>query len=461
VFPAFAAVALLVAGPQRETFDTVQLPKLIGLLVLGAVMLWRAAPRELDAVDLCALGVAGAALASGVAAYSPALAIRPVVTVLGAVALFIGVRGDRRPWLPALVLAVVVAALLGLVEAAGLAHWSLHGRAPSSLFGQRNALAAVLVLGMVLSWALVEERWAWLASALLLGAMVCVTRSRGAWLAAAVCIVVAVAFRRPRLIVGAAASVAGFALAVLSPPAAGWIAEHPYSDSLARLVDSSSGSGAGRLLQWHHALELFYKHPLLGVGPGNWPAAAPLVTPGGAHGHFINSDAVATLTERGLLGTLSVAVFVVMVMVRGRRSPAVVLVLVAAAVTGAFDSVTQLAPACLVVAVVCGSALERGPTRWRWPARVPPAAAALLVLLAVGCAAAFASRMLSSADAIPFERLELALKLDPFDTDTRLVLADAYVRAGRCADAEPHLSAAARLSPFDRRVAELSRHCGR
>lgn len=451
-----AALAVLVAGPSSPRFETTHGPKVVLVLALAAVLAWQGLlgwarwgwPERLGA-----LALASAAL-GGVLALSPAYAAPPVVLLaaVGVVALGVSPREDRDAWWGALAVSAVGVAALGALEAADLLSVSLHGRAPASTMGQRNSLAHFLVLASPLVWwrALVQPRW--LLGVALLAAVTVATRSRAAWLVGPLVLALFVGLTRERRAAAVvSAVVGGVALAALAPVALAWNHAHPYLDSLHRLVDWTSGSGAGRLREWRESLALFAAHPVLGLGPGQW-----FVEYGVRHegDHFAHSDVVGLLVERGVVGALAWwglggALFVT------RPEPVVRCVLAAAFGLGGFDAVLQL-PAPLLLVTVVAFAGAHAP-----PVAVRPARGLALVLGALAVFASFtvSSRLLSTAASTPFARLELAARLDPSDAELRVTLAEAWISAGDCARAAPHLERAQRLLPRHPKLSALVAAC--
>lgn len=409
-------------GPVRRSFELTHLPKEALLAATAAVVLLTFRSRRFDFLDATLLAFAASTTLSAAAALSPAFAWRPALLTLSTVVIALALRDreDRGRWLRWLAAALLVLATLGLIETLGLAHWSLEGRAPSSLLGQRNTLAHVLVLGLVVFFELAEERRAWWFGAALLTLVIVMTRSRAAWLAVPV---VLLAARRPKAVLAVAAG----ALLGSLLPAQPWRSAQPYADSLRRLFDATHGSGAGRLEQWQGALASFSTHPLFGVGPGNG-----FLTLAREPNRFLNSDAVAMLVERGLLGA-ALALLIAAQLLRPRTAA-----LAAVAVTGALDSVTQLPAAALLFTVLAFHGLSRTPEQPA-PTGTAKPLAAFFALASVLCGLAFASRVLSTGDNQAFEVLTRAVQLDPTDAFTRLELVRAQVSAGRCDDAKPHV----------------------
>jgi O-antigen ligase len=282
--------------------------------LLAAALVWSV--RRINQLDAALLAVAATSVLSAMLAVSPVFSWRPALLTVVAVAVAIGAREqkERRLWLRWMGGAIAVLAAGGLIEGLGWARWSLEGRAPASLLGQRNTLAHVLVLGSPVVWMLALsasrrwERFGWLAVAAVVGAVVVMTRSRAAWLATPVVLIVFAAFatrRREQVVVLAPVAI-GTLAGLLLPLGLTWRSVTPYFDSARRLFQSDAGSGAGRLEQWSQTLALFPSAPALGVGPGNWcvaNAACDLAV----SNRFVTSDWVALLVERGVLAPLGPA----------------------------------------------------------------------------------------------------------------------------------------------------------
>lgn len=465
--PALAALAIALGGPHRERFDVTHGPRLVLVLLLGAVVLaggrlhrgqWRL-PEWAGAGALLAAAVGGA-LAS-----SPAYALTPLALGVGCGALALGTAWrdgvERERWLRWLAGAAIAVAALGLLEAIGVGPQSLYGRAPSATMGQRNTLGHFLVLASPVAWtqAVRAPSWGrragWLLGVALIAAVVVQTRCRAAWLVGPIGLAGFAALSRSLRVLAIGGAIAfGAALSAALPLALRWSSAHPFADTLGRLVDAQGGTGAGRLEEWSSSLALFAAHPVLGVGPGQW-----FVEWGVARGanHFAHSDWIALLVERGAIGAALVLGLGVGVGAawRGRGDFALVATTLAvAAGLGALDTVTQLPAPAAWVTLVAFVGLRAGAV----PVRARGLAVGVAVLAAAaGCA--FASRLLSTAESTPFDRLERAAALDPFDAELRLTLAEAWISAGRCDAAAPHLAAAQRLLPRHPHLAGLIRAC--
>ncbi len=467
--PAVAALSVLLSGPARERFDVIHGLRGVGVLSLAAALMFagRLARADWGTAEWASAAAWVAMAVGGACALSPAYALAPLALFAGCFAIALGTswrEGERENWLTWLALAAVAVAALGMLESMGLGPQSLRGRAPSSTMGQRNTLAHFLVLASPLVWAQAvragsrRSQVAWLFAAALLAAVVVQTRCRAAWGVGPAVLFCFVLLVRTRAALGVAgAVVSAVAIAAVAPVGLRWTEPHPFADTFSRLAEWRTGSGAGRIAEWAASSRLFLEHRLLGIGPGNW-----FVEYGVAHNgdHFPHADGLALLVERGAIGT-GLALTVATAVLHGwkeRRDvlgwPLVASTVLAAGALGAFDSVLQLPAPLLWLTLVCFVGLRSAAT----PVRAPALALALVVL-AVGAALSFGSRLLSTSDATPFDRLELAATLDPFDGELRLALAEAWISAGRCDQAARHLEAAQQLLPLHPQLPGLTAAC--
>jgi len=331
------------------------------------------------------------------------------------------------------------------------------------------------------------------AAVLTAGLAVCaaslvLSRTRAAWLALLLCGLVAVILttRGPTLIVGKGAkrrlqiafavTLAGIVLALLIPNTLDWKSENPYLDSVKGVVNFREGSGQGRLRQYQHSLAMTAAHPLLGVGPGNWPVAYPRFAPAGdpslvedsgmTANPWPSSDWVAALSERGPLATLALAGALLLLFgaaIKARfdvdatsaeRLAALTGagVLGIAVLEGAFDEVLLLPTPALVVWAAVGALVPAGRVvrqielvkNRRW---------ALQGLVAVvGLSFAFlSSRKMRAMDIYTnggtTAALDEAARLDPGSYRIRMRAADAWLGRGLCAKARPHALAARNQFP--------------
>jgi O-antigen ligase len=404
-------------------------------------------------------------------------------------------RGGHGPRLLAtLAAAVVLGALTGLAQAYGLVDSELASaaRAPGGTFGNRNFMAHLVAIG--LPTLLLVTRYARHRLGFVLGsagaavaiAGLVLSRSRAAWVgAAAWAVFLAVEglwagrlwddrpLRRRVAILGGIA-LAGTLLALLLPNRLNWRSESPYLDSLTGVANYKEGSGRGRLIQYGNTLDMALDHPLLGVGPGNWPVHYPsYMSPGDPSfdadddiptNPWPSSDWMAMLSERGLPATLLLlAVGGTMALgawarVRSgaRRTPALgdlttVATLIALFVVGAFDAVLLLpAPAFFAWTAIGALATSARPIR---EATLPPGSRRRLTVAVAFVGGALLLHSVSQVAAMTLaggrsrEGLELAARIDPGSYRIHMLLATAWRDDRRCDRARPHAERARELFP--------------
>jgi O-antigen ligase len=499
-------VAVVLAAAPYPLFDLERhaVPKeLVAALVgFGAAGCCLARARRLDLTLTDALLAAFLALslAAALLAHNHWLAFRAFGLTLSGALIFWSARTVSRAGLggalvTTLAAAVVVGAATALLQAYGVELPIMaERRAPGGTFGNRNFMAHFMALGApVLALAGLEarRRWellAWQVGAVLVGAALVLSRSRAAWLALVLALALfaveglwtgglwrnRIARGRVLALVGAAA--AGAVLALALPNVLEWRSDSPYLDSLRDIADYREGSGRGRLVQYQNTLRMATDHPILGVGPGNWPVAYPRYTfpgdPAFDPTDFIptnpwpSSDWVALLAERGPLALLLVlltgAALGAGAWRRWRQglttsesleALAAVLTLVVLACVSALDAVLLL-PAPTVFAATLLGALSRPPRRTvlavdltdRRRARLAGALGLVGTLLVVRTASQLGAMAIFSAS----ERLgtlEWAGRLDPGSYRIQMLLGYAWRNRGRCDLARPHAEAARALFP--------------
>jgi O-antigen ligase len=205
---------------------------------------------------------------------------------------------------------------------------------PGSTFGNRNfaaeAMAMALPLGVgaavgargsgaravgVVMWTSLGVEVVFLA----------VTRTRGAWLGAAFGLATVVALRRQQLR-GAALWVGLGAIVVAAVATSVPVRRNPrdvgdakrYSgvvEVLEEGFDTRSMALRSRLGLWRRTVAMIAEHPMLGVGPGNWPVVFPLYAePGAARDGVLSAnraprqahnDVLERAAETGTLGLLA------------------------------------------------------------------------------------------------------------------------------------------------------------
>jgi O-antigen ligase len=512
------AVAVMLAALPFRLFelDRFFVPKevalhatatLVAVLCVAGARRFHASKVDTLLAVFLVLGAASAALAT-----NPWLAVRAFGITFSGAALFWAARslshaGLRAQIVNGLALAVAVGALTSLLQTYGVAsdYFSIN-RAPGGTFGNRNFVAHLCAFGLpVLVFAALRARTAagfvtGCVGIALAGAVLFLTRSRAAWLALAVVgvAILPFAWRARRMwtkaLAGRAATLllflaAGAAAGAVLPNSLHWTSDNPYLETARGLVNAREGSGAGRLVQYKHTARIALKHPLLGVGPGNWSVHYPAFVdesdpsmssePGITANPWPSSDWMAYLAERGP----PAFVLLVLVMVglaggawrwlRDAQQPeemmaalALTGTLVAAIVAGAFDAVLLLpAPALLVWTALGALAppVRRGEEGDRMGA-FPRFAGALAVLLiggALTAKSALQAQAMAIADASRRpSRLEEASALDPGSYRIHLMLAQQYANRGNCARLVPHAQAARALLPEAGAPKQLRRQCG-
>jgi O-antigen ligase len=513
-----SAIAVVLAALPYPLFelDRYTIPKELVLQVaaLAAGLLCLASARRLTvfAVDALLAGFLFLSALSTLFATNRWLGLRALGVSLAAVMLFWCARtvaraGSGVPLLRALAGAVVLGALTGLVQAYGLVNTSLASlsRAPGGTFGNRNFMAHLVTVGLpVLLLVTVEARSRWrfalgsLGVAVAAAALV-LSRSRAAWLGAGVCgVFLAVeglwAGRlwaedrlRRRVVRLASAAVAGLVLALVLPNRLNWRSDSPYLDSLRGVANYREGSGRGRLIQYGNTLEMAASHPLLGVGPGNWPVFYPKFMsrgdPSFDAGDIIptnpwpSSDWMAMVAERGFLAFVLLALaggsVAAGAWARVRRvapsTPAltdltIVATLLAVVVVGAFDAVILLPVPTLFSWAIIG-ALTSSPRPVREvmlsgrSRRLLMGGAALIGTLFICRSAAqmAAMRLYSSGKR---DAMELASRVDPGSYRIQMLLGKTWLERGRCDRARPHAEAARDLFPNHPAPRRVLRACG-
>ncbi|MDB4898824.1 MAG: hypothetical protein JWN53_632 [Gemmatimonadetes bacterium] len=496
------AVVLLAAPYKQFDLDRFFVPKELALhvtaLLAVALVLLRARNIRLGRVDqllavFLALGVLSALLAT-----NWWLAGRAVAVSLSGAACFwaaraLARRGLARPLIAALAIAGVIGAATALLQAYGVrTEYVSLNRAPGGTFGNRNFMAHLCVICLpALGLAALRARrrnalMAWCGGIALIGAALILSRSRAAWLALIVSLVVmlplvlialrggrgGVRFRRLLLLLLAGA--VGMGAALVLPNTLDWNSESPYLDTARSVVNYKEGSGHGRLIQYGTTLRMSLRHPLLGVGPGNWAveyphfaaSGDPSLSPEGMTSNpWPSSDWMTFLSERGLPAFIVLLLAVLALVADGLRglrdgrdaeerlASAVLLGTVAVLfVVGSFDAVLLLPVPALVAWALLGAL--SAPSRERKAVDLPVLlrGAAVVAVAAVGAMAVLRSVAQLSAMQIfsattRTTQLERASQLDPGSYRIHLRLANAYAERGSCAHVRVHAGAAHALFP--------------
>jgi O-antigen ligase len=379
-------------------------------------------------------------------------------------------------------------------------------RAPGGTFGNRNFMAHLCAIAMpalvlVSTTAPTRRAYGWWAGAFaLVGAALILSRSRAAWLALVAGAVVLVplvfmALRRGRtglrlgrLLLLPLAAAAGGGAALVLPNTLDWRSDSPYMDTARSVVNYKEGSGHGRLVQYGTTLRMSLRHPLLGVGPGNWAVEYPrfaadsdpsLGEDGMTSNPWPSSDWMTFLSERGVVFAVMLGLVMVALAadglraVRDGRTPedrlsacALLGTIVMLLTVGAFDAVLLLPAPALVGWSLLGALAppprERAAVALPWLKRAPLLlGVAVLGGLAVVRSAAQLSAMDAFSGATRTATLERAASLDPGSYRIHLRLAQGYARRGNCTRVRSHAGAAHALFPNAPQPRRLLADCGR
>ncbi|HEU4886593.1 MAG TPA: O-antigen ligase family protein [Thermoanaerobaculia bacterium] len=494
------AVAIVAAVATLHVFelDRFFVPKELVLHLTALIAGYAAVRVSMTRVDrLLALFLLVSAV-SALFATNPWLAVRAVAVSVSGVVLFWIARALRegglgRPLLNTLAFAVVLCAVTSLLQTYGveLTIFS-ENRAPGGTLGNRNFVAHIAAFGLplVLLTALRGRSvFPGAIGATIVIASLVLTRSRAAWLAfAAVLIVFCIALlasaavRRDgrtwrRLAMMAILIVGGVAAALLIPNTLKWRSDNPYLETVKRVADYQEGSGRGRLVQYEQSMRMALRHPILGVGPGNWAVEYPehaarhdpslSDSEGGATSNpWPSSDWVAMVAERGPVAAVLLALAFLSMFAdavkqlrtavdvdEGLLAATLLGVIVGAGVTGMFDAVLLLAVPTFLVWAALGALSV--PTAAVPARRIIP----IILIVIAGLGAARSSMQLIAMQiyATRGDRASLtrAAWIDPGNYRVRLRLARMGRRQQRC----EHALAARALFPHADAARDASRGC--
>jgi O-antigen ligase len=479
--------------PKELVLHLVAAPAAV-LCLLGV---WRVA---LAPADLLLIGYLALGLVSALFATNGWVAERSLAVSLSGAAIFWSARRVARAgWGPMVVAAVAAAAVLGaataLLQAYGVeADLMSLSRAPGGTFGNRNFMAHAAAIGLpalVLTALGARDRVHFALSAAgvtVVAAALTLSRSRAAWLAVGACLALVLLdrltsrlrfderLRRRQQWLGLGA-VLGVALALGLPNTLEWRSESPYLESLRGMVNYREGSGHGRMLQYATTARLALRHPLLGVGPGNWPVAYPVLaadndpsldpSDGMTSNPWPSSDWMAILSERGVPAFLLLTLFLLGAGMTGwlrwraqahairPKEPdpaplALAATVLAAVITGGFDAVLLLPVPAFFVWALLGALAPSGAAPRRWSVRLrswAPPAAGLAGTILVARSAAQVAAMAVFGSGWSTAHMERAARLDPGSYRIAIQLAERAVRRRRCAIVLPHAGQAHRLFP--------------
>jgi len=511
------AIAVVLAAAPYKSFDLDRffVPKelVLGItaLVVTLLCVGRAKRLSLGRVDeLLALWLI-LGVVSALFAPNWWLAGRAVALSLGGAACFwcaraIARAGHSRALVAALALAGVVGAATALAQAYG---WRTEfvslNRAPGGTFGNRNFMAhlCVITLPALLFAALVAPtraafgRWC-VGLALVAGALI-LSRSRAAWLALLVGLAVFavagfIALRRndgsiktTRLTALALAAVVGVFASLVIPNTLDWRSDSPYLDTAHSIVNYKGGSGKGRLVQYANSVKMTLRHPLLGVGPGNWPVVYPkfaspedpsLGTDGMTSNPWPSSDWVTFMSERGPVAFAVLGLALLALVMDGLRwlgtstptdeklAAATLMATIVVLVTvGTFDAVLLLPVAALVGWALLGALASPSRERRGIDLTTPRKLIALVVIAVIGALIVVRSggqlmAMSLYATSARTATLEQASALDPGSFRIHLRLAQLYIGRGDCKRGRVHAATAKKLFPSSPTAKRLAASCG-
>lgn len=498
--------AVLVALPVAPTdLDRHQFPKetILHLAVLAAALV--AGRGVLDTLPRAVRILVGLIVVLSVlgllVAVNPWLAIRAIgLTSTGALAFatahFLSRQGQRRILLTSACLAALLGVAGALAQAWGMDQRAFADlRAPGGTLGNRNFVAhlAAIALPLAVTGFLAATRRRTIAMTAVLTTAIVVTliltRSRAGWLAglAAVSVVtvwlmlVPAQFRdalpRRRFLLVPGLALVGVVIALVIPNTLEWRSDSPYTDTLGNLTNYREGSGRGRLLQYQHTVTLALRHPVLGVGAGNWPLrygeVAPSSDPSWARNDVIplnpwpSSDWMALVSERGLAAPLAVLLLGAALLItafrrrqdsveHALRGGAMAGILVGALSAGLFDAVLLLAVPLGFVAITVGALLPTDDDR---PPRPVPGILRqiLIVLVLIGTVRSVqqTAAYLVAGGGTTRAALARGARIDPFSFPLQIELG----RSGSCRTAAPHARAALRLAPTWASAQRAAKRC--
>jgi hypothetical protein len=469
---------------------------------------------ELTVADTCLAGFLLLGLVSAAVAQNWWLAGRALsISISGALLFWVGVTlrqaGLQRQVVAAVAVAVIAGAVTALVQAymgPTTELFSLN-RAPGGTFGNRNFMAHLAAIGapaVVIAALSARTRFGFFMGAIgsvVLAAALVLSRSRAAWLALIATAVmvggialltrVSISGGRTwgRLRIIAAAAILGAVGSAFLPNRLEWKSNSPYLDSMRGIVNTSEGSGAGRVVQYKNSLEMSLAYPFLGAGPGNWPVHYPkfaerrdpsLSSRGGMTDNpWPSSDWMAYLSERGIAATILLVLAVISIGLRAlrelpaariagdveRATAALTLIgtLVATVVVGTFDAVLLIAIPTMFVWLLAGVLSPPSPPRRALEWGVARLARPALVLFGIAAIVRSTGQIQSMSlyhGATRLSTIERAAKYDPGSYRIRMRLAEGHMARGECGKAIPHARAANEMYPNAADPRSVLRRCG-
>ncbi|HUR00003.1 MAG TPA: O-antigen ligase family protein [Gemmatimonadaceae bacterium] len=512
------AIAIVTAALPYKLFelDRYFVPKELVLhvtaLIVGALLLARRRTKQFDLIDKLIAVFLVWSFISALFATNYWLAQRALGLSISSAIVFWGARAvaqdeSYRGVLAGCAIATVLVSATCLAQTYGVeTEYFSANRAPGGTLGNRNFVAHIAVIGLPsLLWCTVTARrspqtLAGSFGVAVVAAALVLSRSRAAWLAvaasAALLFLPMLASRKywsgaqiggrfARLML---AAVIGAIIAIVMPNSLNWNSESPYLDSARAMVDYKKGSGRGRVAQYENSLHMSVRHPIFGVGPGNWPVEYVLFAPGNDRSLTVegttanpwpSSDWVGFMSERGFVPAVAMlSVFGVLFFSSLRRwreledGDAVLAQLVQAGtivstiVVSAFDVALLLAAPALLVWSVLGATSgirrttvgEAVATQKTWSLGV---IGAMLILTA--------SVIRSTTQTISMATVGRGGRTagwvagsawDPGSYRINLKVAQFYARRGRCGTVRVYARRASHLFPHAREPKRLADSCG-
>ncbi len=512
-------LVVLIALPYK-TFDLDRffVPKELVLhatAVLAALICVTGRKRlELTVADTCLSLFLLLGLVSAVVAQNWWLAGRALsISISGALLFWVGVTlrqaGLQRQVVAAVAVAVIAGAITALIQAymGPMTDLFSLNRAPGGTFGNRNFMAHLAVIGapaVVIAALSARTRFGFFLGAVgsvVLAAALVLSRSRAAWLALVATAVmiggialltrVSISGGRTwgRLRILAVAAVLGAVGSAFLPNRLEWKSNSPYLDSMRDIVNSSEGSGAGRVVQYKNSIEMALANPFLGVGPGNWSVHyskfaerrdPSLSNAGGMTDNpWPSSDWMAYVSERGIVATVLLMLAMISIGLRAlrelpaariagdveRATAALTLIgtLIATLVVGMFDAVLLIAIPTMFVWLLAGVLSPPSPPRRSVEKGIGQFAAPIIVLFGLSAILRSAGQIQAMAlyhGASRLSTIEAAAKYDPGSYRIRMRLAEGYLARGDCGKALPHAKAANAMFPNASDPKSAMRRCG-
>jgi O-antigen ligase len=410
-----------------------------------------------------------------------------------------------------IILAIVIGAGTSLAQAYGVeTEYFTLSRAPGGTLGNRNFIGHISAIGVpLLIWYAItaRRRFAVLLCAIggaVLSVALVLSRSRAAWLALlVVALLLAIpvwraARRVPyadaarRLAFLGIVALIGVVVALVLPNQLNWKSDSPYLDSVRGVVAYNSGSGRGRIIQYRNTLHMVEAHPVLGVGPGNWPVYYPNFAarndPSLSHedrttaNPWPSSDWATLIAERGTIAVVVLLLAFVGIIANAFQSTrgssannpaardpflpvAVIATILVTGAVGAFDAVLILAAPALIVWAALGSVGATGRARWEWTPS--PAARRRMAFVITLPLFLFALRSAGATLAMQafgtgqrFSSVQRAGMLDPGSYRVQLRLAVLALNTRGCAAAIPYARRAAGMLPAAGVPRRILKRCG-